>query len=152
MTYCPRYIHTMYCDDVRQEIGGKMTFVGAYQNQMIAEQPGTLVLPKLCIVLTVQTPHDQPFKKLKMRLFSGEEVLQESELPVVGRVVADATNGLPANFDVLGVILTLGGMRFEKSTTLRVRVETESEELSAAAFHVILKDEDSSASVEPPLL
>ena len=140
MTYCPRFIHTMYCDDVRQEVGGKMTFVGAYQNQMLADQPGDLVLPKLCIVLTIQTPSDQPFQKLNVRLFRDDEVLQEMELPVLLENLTNVTNGKPANFHVMGVIMTLHGMRFEKDATLRVRVQTESEELSAMGFQVVLKE------------
>lgn len=140
MTYCPRFIHTLYCDDVRQEVGGKMTFVGAYQNQMLAETPGELILPKLCIVLTAQTPHDQPFQRLRVKLFRDEVVLQDLEIPVLDRLPNSAANGQPANFDVLGVILTLQGMKFEENATLRVRVETETEELSAAGFQVILRD------------
>jgi hypothetical protein len=140
MTYCPRFIHTLYCDDVRQEVGGKMTFVGAYQRQMQAEQPGELILPKLCIVITAQTPHEQPFKKLKIKLLRDDDVLQEVELPVEENTPPMITNGKPTKFDQFGVILTLTNMKFEESATLRIRVETEGEELWAPGFQILLKD------------
>ena len=146
MTSCPRFVHTLYCDDVRQEIGGKMTFVGAYQGQMLAEQPGELMLPKLCIVLTAQTPHEQPFKKLHVKLYRDDEVLQEMDVPVGRELIANIADGGPANFDVIGVIITLHGLKFEKSATLRVRVKTESEELSALGFQVKLKSGESPES------
>jgi hypothetical protein len=140
MTYCPRFIHTLYCDDVRQEVGGKMTFVGAYQTQMLADQPGPLFLPKLCIVLTAQTPHDQPFHKLKIKIYRDEDVLQEMDVPIVPEAQAPVKNDIPVKFDVHGVILAVQGITFEKDTILRVRVETEAEELSAPALQIILKD------------
>jgi hypothetical protein len=145
MTYCPRFIHTLYCDDVRHEVGGKMTFVGAYQGQMVAEQPGELMLPKLCIVLTAQTPHSQPFQRLNVKLFRDDEVLQEMELPIQTLHLKDVANGRPLNFDVMGVIMTLHGLKFEKDSTLRVRVQTESEELSAMGLQVVLKDTSQTA-------
>jgi hypothetical protein len=90
----------------------------------------------------VQTPHEQPFKKLQVKLLRDDEVLQQMDVPVL----RDGANYVPcdgpANFDVLGIILTLQGMRFEKSAILRVRVETESEELSATGFRVVLKSEE----------
>ena len=30
----PRYIHTLYCDDIRQETNGKAIYVGVYGNAM----------------------------------------------------------------------------------------------------------------------
>lgn len=139
--FCPRFIHTLYCDDVRQEVGGKMTFVGAYQSQMLSEQPGDLMLPKLCIVLTAQTPHDQPFQKMLIKLFRDDEILQQMDVPVLDQSPVNVSGGRPANFDVRGIILTLQGLRFEKSAVLRIQVETESEVLSAPGFQVTLKAE-----------
>ncbi|GGX99039.1 hypothetical protein GJV26_15910 [Massilia dura] len=139
MTYCPRFIHTMYCDDVRQEIGGKMTFVGAYQSQMVAELPGELVLPKLCIVVTAQTPHDQPFKEMKVKLYHDDEVIQELDVPTAMDSTVAMEDEEGVNFHVVGIIITLQGLRFQKNSMLRVRMETGDEELSAPAFQVVLR-------------
>ncbi|QYF95588.1 hypothetical protein KY495_10800 [Massilia sp. PAMC28688] len=139
--FCPRFIHTLYCDDVRQEVGGKMTFVGAYQSQMLAEQPGELTLPKLCIVLTAQTPHEQPFQKMLIKLFRDDEILQQMDVPVMEQLPVNVSDGRPANFDVRGIIITLQGLKFEKSAVLRIQVETEAEVLSAPGFQVTLKNE-----------
>lgn len=43
----PKFEYSIICDDIRQEIGNKLTFVGTYQDQIIVSQlPCTL--PKLC--------------------------------------------------------------------------------------------------------
>lgn len=43
--------HTIFCDDVRQEVSGKQTLVGTYGTYMyVAEFP--VMLPKVCCVIT----------------------------------------------------------------------------------------------------
>lgn len=43
----PKFEYTIICDDIRQEIGNKLTFVGTYQNLIIVSKlPYTF--PKLC--------------------------------------------------------------------------------------------------------
>jgi hypothetical protein len=42
--------HTIFCDDIRFEVGGKLTYVGAYaQGKMFVHSPFPVVLPKLCL-------------------------------------------------------------------------------------------------------
>lgn len=33
----PVYGHTVFCDDIRSEVGGKVTFVGVYQSEMTVQ-------------------------------------------------------------------------------------------------------------------
>lgn len=43
----PKFEYSIICDDIRQEIGNKLTFVGTYQDQIIVSKlPYTF--PKLC--------------------------------------------------------------------------------------------------------
>ncbi len=42
--------HSIFCDDIRQEIDGKVTYVGAYTgNVMLVRAPLPIALPKFCI-------------------------------------------------------------------------------------------------------
>lgn len=38
-----------FCDDIRQEVGGKSTLVGVYGNEMVFQGPLPAWLPKLCV-------------------------------------------------------------------------------------------------------
>jgi hypothetical protein len=43
------YGYTIFCDDIRVEIGGKLTYVGAYQATMIVQGTFPLLLPKFAM-------------------------------------------------------------------------------------------------------
>jgi len=43
----PKYEYTIICDDIRQEIGNKLTFVGTYQDLIIISKL-PYIFPKLC--------------------------------------------------------------------------------------------------------
>jgi len=46
----PKFEYAIICDDIRQEIGNKLTFVGVYQDQIIVSRlPFTF--PKLCFFI-----------------------------------------------------------------------------------------------------
>ena len=43
------YGYTIFCDDVRVEVGGKLTYVGAYHGTMIVQGTFPMVLPKFAM-------------------------------------------------------------------------------------------------------
>jgi len=43
--------NAIFCDDIRMEIGGKLTFVGCYINDMYVHSSFPVVLPKFCIAV-----------------------------------------------------------------------------------------------------
>lgn len=66
--------HVIFCDDIRQEMNGKVTFVGAYSNFLFVNGTLPVVLPKLCmgIVYREETDSLQPVK-VKVFLPSDDE-------------------------------------------------------------------------------
>lgn len=86
----PRYLHTLYCDDIRQETNGKAIYVGVYGNAMeITVDEATLkenngiVVPKLCLVTTLCSPAAEPMEKIGFSInLDGEAVSSFSgEMP-----------------------------------------------------------------------
>ena len=86
----PRYLHTLYCDDIRQETNGKAIYVGVYGNAMnITVDEATLkenngiVVPKLCLVTTLCSPAAEPMDKISFSInLDGEAVSSFSaEMP-----------------------------------------------------------------------
>lgn len=69
-----RFSHVTYCDDVRQELFGKVTFVGIY-NGALGTPEFPCVLAKLCIIVQLVTPKDKPFNHISLTgRFEGSEV------------------------------------------------------------------------------
>ena len=74
-----RYVLTIFCDDIRHEVGGKFSYIGVYSGQMFVPS-FPITLPKLCLAMNVVTSADTPFRKLAMRLLMDEAVLAEAAL------------------------------------------------------------------------
>ncbi|WP_440480727.1 DUF6941 family protein [Pseudomonas qingdaonensis] len=71
-----RYAHATYCDDIRQEVGGKFTLVGVYAGQvLVPEIPCNLA--KFCLALYVSATRAEPVKSITVTgVFAGREVLR----------------------------------------------------------------------------
>ena len=46
--------YTIFCDDIREEIGGKISLIGVYQYKKISSATFPVVIPKLCILVNYQ--------------------------------------------------------------------------------------------------
>lgn len=63
----PRYAHTIWCDDIRQEVGNKPSFMGVYTGGIVL--PGLpTVLPRLSLWIVVSSPIENPIKNLSVRV------------------------------------------------------------------------------------
>jgi len=74
-----RDLHAIYCDDIRYEIGGKISLVGMYRATMLVPEV-PVVLPKLCVYLSASTPLDRPYKMVRFTLYLDDDVLSEAEM------------------------------------------------------------------------
>ena len=73
MSFSP-FMWSIFCDDVRQEAGNKLSFMGIYGPTLIVETwPTTLV--KLCCVMSVRLPASATPRTVVFRLLTGKEVL-----------------------------------------------------------------------------
>lgn len=75
-----RFVHAIFCDDIRQEMGNKVSFMGCYQGELFVPFV-PLLLPKLCVQVTISTTVEQPIKSLTVRLDQGENQLAVIEVP-----------------------------------------------------------------------
>jgi len=137
--FCPRYIHTLFCDDVRYESNGKVTLVGAYQGGLNIQGHTPVTLARICIMITAQTPSDRPFQKLIFRVVKDDEVLQEVVMP--DETFAQEPMKLSsrkANFHTLSLFMELHSLQIDGNCTLRIKADTEEGELWAAGLEVNL--------------
>lgn len=138
-----RYAHATYCDDIRHELGGKLTLVGVYSTDLLVPA-FPAVLPKLCLIVHVVTPADRPFQQLKIRVQMDEASVAEGELsPEDLRLALDsvASSGedMPADVEhrmELTAHFVISPLKLDGPGVIRVRVETEDGEIKANGLRV----------------
>ena len=138
-----RFIHSIYCDDVRHEMGGKTTLVGIYSselNVLSAQNNDPVALAKLCVAVTAQTPKEKPFLKLKLKLLRDDEVIQQIEIPpeALASAVTHTNETAEGKFHTFSAMFVAQPFLIESSFILRVQAETEGDELTASGIRVIL--------------
>lgn len=129
-----RYLHAIYCDDIRYEMGNKQSLMGIYTSDLwIPEAPA--ILPKLCVIANIATPLDKPFTKLIIRIMRDDETIIEAPLiddqlhqPQL-KIIENEDKDNPHRSIGLVGIFVLSPFSIEKECTLRVRAETENGEL-----------------------
>jgi hypothetical protein len=131
-----RHIEAIFCDDIREEVGGKFSFMGVYSGDMIvANLPA--VLPKLCIAITVVTPVDDPFDSLQLGIY-----LDGIELPIISTGQIDTPPETLGKDDgsvwiMVHMMFALSPFQIDKETTLRVIADTERGELRGRSLRIV---------------
>jgi hypothetical protein len=76
-------LQCIYCDDIRDEVGGKSTIVGWYGSDAPVALPseGALVISSLGIIGILNLPPDSKYKSMKVELLQNENVLQSVVMP-----------------------------------------------------------------------
>lgn len=62
-----RSVHTIWCDDIRQELGNKPSFMGVYTGGIVLLGLPT-VLPRLGVWTTVRSSADRPIREVSVRV------------------------------------------------------------------------------------
>lgn len=130
-----RHLETLFCDDVRQETSGKFIFVGVYSDDMVVSKfPATL--PKLCILAKAVTLADDPFQELTIKTYIDDELIKSlaaSLAPPDSR----KGPGIDERVHVNTMIFTIPDLTLEGPCVIRVRAQTEREELRGLGLHVL---------------
>lgn len=137
-----RYAHAVYCDDIRMELGNKLSLMGIYDADLfVPEVP--ITIPKLCIFLSVVTPASNPFQSLTVRVLKDEEVLLEAKIPEesLSQSLKDQPAeiaSIPAGDKLVGIKMSfvLAPFTVDRPFFLRVRALTETEELRSSALSI----------------
>lgn len=129
-----RHLEVIFCDDIREELGNKLSFMGVYSADMTVPVV-PIILNKLCIVVRAITENSDPFESLKVSIFQGDDSV---ELITTGQIVLPDAN-LDSNKSPLQVIqltFMLSPFQIDKETTISVQAITEREELNSVGLIV----------------
>jgi hypothetical protein len=118
-----RFISTQFCDDIRQEVGNKLSLMGCYSATIQVERVPA-VLPKLCAVVKVYTPLERPFTRLAVRIVRDEQTLAELRFPPENFAFAGDTSA-GSRWQMVSAGLVMAPFHVESSCTLCVEAETE---------------------------
>lgn len=73
-------VTAIYCDDIRSETGGKLSYMGAYNSDLVVpEFPAQLT--KLCIQVAVRLPKDTRAQDMTIKVVNGTETMAEVPFP-----------------------------------------------------------------------
>lgn len=136
----PRYAHAIYCDDFRAEVGNKISLMGAYGLKLFLPS-FPITLPKLCVMVSAVTGMADPFRALTVRIRLDDSVLFEQALDLTEAAKVDATGGAvdaSSRCQVHTTAIVLSPLVVPAPGVLRVRVQTEKEELAAPALAIAL--------------
>jgi hypothetical protein len=64
-----RYGYTIFCDDIRAEDGGKLSFIGCYNAAMFTSSAFPIKLTKLCVHMHIFSRPSQPYKSVMARCY-----------------------------------------------------------------------------------
>lgn len=63
------YGHTIFCDDIRQEVGNKASYMGIYRNNIRISDNLPILLPKFCMAIHFCYPGGIPPAPIEIRVF-----------------------------------------------------------------------------------
>ena len=135
----------VFCDDVRQELTGKVTMVGVYTGQMVFTGSLPVTLPQICAVTTFRlAPPAEQIKPI-IRIFQSgrDESLFEMEVEIAAAQPSDFPAQVEQDPDAvkfLQMIITaqLQGLVITEPCTLKVRAFVGDDEIRLGALQILV--------------
>lgn len=124
-----RFLTAIFCDDIRQEVGSKLSFMGCYHGELIVPM-SPVALPKLCLYATIWTPKDMPFKSLMLRVVQDDDKeLARLEIPEESLAEISLILDETATRKSISTAIVFSPFAIEKPTSLRLMATTEEGEI-----------------------
>ena len=91
------FLSTVFCDDIRQEVGGKSSLIGVYNGVMYVPQ-FPVTIPKLWMMATLVLPRDESPKSIKIRVAKKSEPI--ADLDATSEYLEQLANASPPVVDL----------------------------------------------------
>jgi hypothetical protein len=122
--------YTVFCDDIRQEIGGKLTLVGVYSGEMTVFGTLPATLPKLALYIRYMERVGESNEPLELRIYKPGDPYDSPTLrvPISEQMLEKfrSMNNPPDELDdplaVLSLHLAVQPIEFRQEGVLRVRM------------------------------
>lgn len=128
-----RSLQCIYCDDIRDETGGKITIVGWYGGEPISlPAEGALLIPALGIVGMLTMPPEPKCKSMKVELLQDQHVLQSVVMPeksLNDMQVDEVLTDVPQFGRQVRIAIKANNMQVAEPCMLRMRITVDDEEV-----------------------
>ncbi|MDP2811517.1 MAG: hypothetical protein Q8O34_15350 [Rhodocyclaceae bacterium] len=124
-----RFLTATFCDDIRHEMGNKLSLMGCYQGELIVPA-APVVLPKLCVYASAWTPKERPFKSLTLRVVQDDEIeLARLEIPTQPLDEVAQIQDATATRKTVSTAIAFSPFFIEKPMSIRLMAITEEGEI-----------------------
>src|SRR6266478_5710551 len=122
----PRVATCLFCDDVRAEVGNKISLMGLFTNDIIFTLPPPVTYPKLGLVIWVFSDIDDIPDKFTVRILMPPDRTEIAKFDGDGHSLFD-----PSDIDefsakaTIRIIVSMGNVIFSGEGMMEIMVETE---------------------------
>jgi hypothetical protein len=144
----PRGAHCIFCDDLRYEVGNKISLMGMYSGDIVVPTP--TVLAKLCIIVWVITDIDDPPTQLGVRVLGPPGGIELFKTPAYEPFPLAQTEGATKVVGTVTVQVT--PFLLKENGYIEVMVDTDQGSMRAGRLMVRISPPvvDTSTSVQEP--
>ena len=136
------YITTIWCDDIRMELGGKQSFMGVYADVIFVPK-FPITLPKLCVFLKIVFPKESSAGGVSVKITNKETVLIDVEMNNLPRIEEQESEM------VVGSSITLNNVEFTEKTELQVILTSADKQILSQPFQVLEPEPSEQQSPKP---
>lgn len=135
-------LQTVFCDDIREEVGNKRSLMGIYQGEMFIQSLPVL-LPRLCFYISYVSDFSKPREKVEFKVVKGadEEELFSTGVIDAGRPVTNENNlGVPYLNSTLTLAFGMSPFMIDSETVIRIVAISGAEKVLGPCLRVRLAD------------
>lgn len=133
-----KYVHVTYCDDIRQEVGGKITLVGIYSGQCLVPAI-PYVLAKLCVVINIAATRKEPITSaIVTGAYAGIEVFNMSlDAEQIAQIMAPSYEARPDGENMMLMFMgVISPFHVHAIGKLTLKVVANGEEISCEGLDI----------------
>ena len=136
----------IFCDDIRHEVTGKTTLVGAYNNQLIVTGSLPVTLPQLCAAITLRLLPPKERIKPIVKIFRSDEleplfVFEADIEPVEAQLIPAPSPHLEPDsvtFMQMGITAQIQGLVINEPCALKVRAFIGDDEVRLGSLQIVV--------------
>ena len=156
-----RFAYVIFCDDIRNESGNKLSLMGVYNGQMFIQSMPTL-LPKLGMSMKLFTSADKPVTTLGVRLISSAQDapvlsidMPPDDIKSGQREAIKSANEIKGDGEPrieIGFVAVLPPFQVAQPMSLKAIIIADGEEIVAGRLHISLPPGPQKAATAPKKL
>ena len=132
-----RFAYSIFCDDIRHEVNGKLSLIGTYDTQLLIPKfPATV--SKLCVIVTVVTSPNEPFSDAYVSGKLGDQELFKLHVDRNQLAAAEAEKSMNQNETIrkLQTMAILSPISFDAPGDITIEVSADGRTIECSGLEV----------------